>query len=144
MSIRVLLILESADDREMYTVGLRHLGYDVITVDHRADAVALVRRQSPEAVVVHLGLPGTDAFELCRTLRSDAALAHVPVIVLTSAVRPDGANRAEALEHSNCAAFVGKPCAPADLAAVVQEVHGGRRGIILTRGTRGAVGIDHS
>lgn len=135
MSIRVLLVLESPDDEEMYTLGLRHLGYEVVSASSPDDALLRARAAIPDIIVVHLGLPGADAFELCGRLRMESELTGIPVIVLTSAVRPDGANRERVFSEPNCAAFVGKPCTPVDLAAIVRQVHGGRRGIALTSGT---------
>lgn len=131
MAIRVLLIDDLADDREMYGEGLRMLGFEVLLAT-REEAVEAARGGGPAVIVLHLTL--NDRWDICEDLRRGCG--EVPVIVLTAAVRPDGANRERARATVNCAAFVGKPCTVDDLAAVIDRVTRGERRIELSSGFR--------
>jgi CheY-like chemotaxis protein len=81
--------------------------------------------RTPDVIVLHTS--GLDGWEICDRLRE--RYPALPVIALTAAVRPDGANRDRARATLNCAAFVGKPCTHDDLAAVIRRVVRGDRGI---------------
>ena len=129
MPKHVLLVDEVDEDRDIYGAGLTDLGYQV-TVSGYSGAVRTAIRIRPDVVVLHVGpAPGWNTGD---------ALLHscgtIPVVALTAAVRPDGANRARARGLHNCAAFVGKPCTHEDLAGVIGRVLGGERGIETTAG----------
>lgn len=128
-SRRILLIDELADDRELYGHGLAMLGYEVAAVTANE---ARVRPLSPSPDLIVLHLAGGKEWVLCDELRR--LYEHVPVVVVTAAVRPDRANRQRARATVNCAGFVGKPCTHEELGAVIGRVLGGERGIELTSG----------
>lgn len=127
--IRVLLVDELVEDQEIYGYGLGGLEYDVTIIDYAGAADAASKRK-PNVIVLHI-MSGA-AWGICDELLR--ASPDVPVIVLTAAVRPDGANRALARAAENCAAFVGKPCSPQDLHVVIRRVIDGERQIELSAG----------
>lgn len=128
---RVLIVDNLADDQEIYGIGLRSLGFDVLVRATLADAIPDAATFTPDVIVLHLG----DAeWELCDRLHDHAATRDVPVIVITGWVRPDRANRERARTTANCAAFVGKPCTHKAVAAVIARVLAGERQIELSHG----------
>jgi DNA-binding NtrC family response regulator len=129
--LRVLLVDELADERVMYGMGLRLLGFelsDAANADHALRAAATFR---PHVIVLHLGVGGWD---LCDVFGRCGATSQAPVIVITADVRPDRINRSRALTTQNCAAFLGKPCTHEDVAAVIRRVAAGERRIELATG----------
>jgi DNA-binding NarL/FixJ family response regulator len=60
--------------------------------------------------------------------RMRAQCSAVPLIILTSLIRPDRANRQRA-RVLGCAAFVSKPCAPNHLVEIVRRTIAGERGL---------------
>ena len=127
----ILWIDDDDDEVEMYATWLQLSGFRVVPAA-ASDAVRKALTCQPDVVVLDLLLGRDDGWDVCRRL-GDAA-PRLPVIVLTAAVRPDGANRRRARLTPNCAAFVGKPCTPAVLASVVERVRGGDRSIELGAG----------
>ena len=79
--VRVLLAEDDAAIAEPLARALRREGYDVELAQTGPDALAAAE-QSPDLVLLDLGLPGMDGLEVCRRLR--AAGARLPVLVLTA------------------------------------------------------------
>ena len=62
---------------------LREAGAIVIEALDGQSALELARKKPPDLVVSDILMPGVDGFALCRELRRDLALAHVPVILIS-------------------------------------------------------------
>ena len=129
--MRVLLVDELADDRAIYETGLRFLGFDVTVAASLSDVLEHAGERRLDVIVLHLG---TGQWHLCDALRDHPPTREVPVIVITAHVRPDRLNRDRALATPNCVAFIGKPCTHEDIAAVIERVLAGERGIEMSRG----------
>lgn len=78
---RVLLV---DDDRKLLSLlerGFRFEGFDVRTATRGAHGLALARSDRPDVVVLDIGMPDLNGFEVCRRIRTDL---DVPVIMLTA------------------------------------------------------------
>ena len=73
--------------------ALTHQGFAVRTAADGPAALAAVRHETPDLVVLDVMLPGLDGFEVCRRIR---AQAQVPIIMLTA--RDDPVDRVVGLE----------------------------------------------
>lgn len=129
--LRVLLVDELSDERNMYGIGLKLLGFELCVEGGVPDALRKAVGFRPDVIVLHLG---TGRWELCDAFGEHDATRQVPVVVITADVRPDRANRNRALATANCAAFLGKPCTHEDVAAVIRRVVAGERRIELATG----------
>jgi CheY-like chemotaxis protein len=125
----VLLAAADEDDQAIYFTGLALEGFSVMCATVEADLTAAARQLLPDTVVMVLERGDDHDWDRVHVLHDDAATRHIPVIIVTSAVRPDGANRRRAWELGNCAAFIAKPCDHRMLAAVLRRVAGGERHI---------------
>ena len=102
----ILCAEDDADDRLLIRAALRTVrpADEIVFVDAGDDALAFLRRQhvttgrrtSDVAVVLDLNLPGKGGLETLREIRADAALAGVPVIVLTGSAEADATRSYEA------------------------------------------------
>ncbi len=95
---------------------LEHAGFAVLTAGDGGAGLALARTQRPDAVVLDLGLPSVDGFDVIRALRRDSA---VPIVVLTA--RGDESDRVAGLELG-ADDYVVKPFSPKELVARVRAV----------------------
>lgn len=80
-------ILLADDERDLVWAvqhSLRHDGYQVLAAYDGTEALALARRQSPDLIVLDIGMPGLDGLEVCRKLRQDPTLCAIPVLFLTA------------------------------------------------------------
>ena len=80
---RVLLVDDNEDARELLAGLLELQGYRVEAAGDAAGALAIAERFQPEVVVLDLGLPEVDGWELARRLRAVAGLAQARIVALT-------------------------------------------------------------
>jgi DNA-binding response OmpR family regulator len=64
--------------------GLKAHGCRVVAAYSGAHALSAMRSIRPDAVILDIGLPDMDGFQVCREMRSNPLLARVPVIFLTA------------------------------------------------------------
>ncbi len=79
---RVLVVDDEVYIRDLVSSALRIAGMEPVTAASGDDAVRLATREEPDLLVLDVGLPGMDGFEVCRTLRD--AGNQVPVVFLTA------------------------------------------------------------
>jgi CheY-like chemotaxis protein len=92
---RVLVVEDSPDTRESLRVLLQMWGHPVEVAADGLLGVAKALAWRPEAVIVDIGLPGIDGYEVARRLRAASGPA-VQLIALTAYGRPE--DRAQALQ----------------------------------------------
>jgi DNA-binding response OmpR family regulator len=95
---------------------LEHAGFTVRTATDGETALAAVRRDRPDLVVLDLGLPGLDGLDVTRTIRRDS---NLPVIMLTA--RDDELDKLLGLELG-ADDYLTKPFSPRELVARVRAV----------------------
>jgi DNA-binding response OmpR family regulator len=122
---RVLFVDDDASARSGYSKYLTANGYDVTLAATGGQALAAARTSSVHVVVLDLGLPDIDGWEVARQLKAAAATAHVPIIALTGSDLPH--ERASAM-RAGCDRHLAKPCQPAELLATIQRVLGTSKG----------------
>jgi DNA-binding response OmpR family regulator len=81
---RILVVDDEPDLVELVRHHLQREHYEVITASDGETALFEARRRVPDLVILDLMLPGIDGLEVCRRLRADARLAHIPIVMLTA------------------------------------------------------------
>jgi DNA-binding response OmpR family regulator len=112
-----VLVVEDTDEiRELVRTVLAKAGFDVRAVASGAECLAEVRRQTPDLIVLDLGLPDADGTEVCRQVRAETecyvlmltARAEEVDLLIGLAVGADG--------------YMAKPFSPRELVARVQAM----------------------
>ncbi len=83
---RILVVDDDPAIVKVVRSYLEQAGYEVLTAADGERALQIVRRERPDLVVLDVMLPHRDGWELTRTIRADAALAAMPIILLTARV----------------------------------------------------------
>ena len=91
-------------------------GWRVLWLRTGEEAVGELRRQPVRLVVLDIGLPGIDGFEVCRQMR---AFSKVPIVMLTA--RDEEPDRVAGLELG-ADDYVPKPFSPRELAARIKAI----------------------
>ncbi|WAI02052.1 hybrid sensor histidine kinase/response regulator [Methanogenium organophilum] len=80
----VILIVEDNADNMMTAQALLREHYTPIGAADGQSGIDMVRKEMPDLVLLDISLPGKDGFEVCRILKQDEELRHIPVIALTA------------------------------------------------------------
>jgi DNA-binding response OmpR family regulator len=84
VSSTILVIDDDPNIREALGIHLRNAGYNVQTAKDGIEGGHAILKTRPDLVITDAQMPHMDGFELVQALRSDASVAHIPVIMLTS------------------------------------------------------------
>ena len=93
MPEKILIVEDEPALQETLAYNLSRQGYLVETVGDGLAAIASVRKNQPDLVVLDIMLPGLDGFEVCRILRQEV---NIPIVMLTA--RDDEIDRVIGLE----------------------------------------------
>jgi CheY-like chemotaxis protein len=110
-ALRLLLIEDHEDSRDMMRHGLELLGQSVTTAADGETGIALALSESPDAIFVDIGLPGLDGYEVGRRLR-EALGNPVLLVALTGYGRVDDRRK---VREAGFDAHLVKPVAPTDM-----------------------------
>jgi two-component system KDP operon response regulator KdpE len=92
--LRILAVDDEPPIRRFLRTSLTAQGYSVLEAEDGQGALDLLRRNAVDLVVLDLGLPGMDGFEVIRRVRETGS--SVPIVVLS--VRTDEAGKVRALD----------------------------------------------
>src|SRR6184192_4372205 len=116
---KILIIEDESDVADLLTLNLRKAGYRVSTAADGASGLHKVRDDRPDFVILDLMLPKMSGLELCRILKSDAATAQVPILMLTA--KAEEIDRIVGLEFG-ADDYVTKPFSPREIVLRIRAI----------------------
>lgn len=115
--LRVLVVDDNVDGAESLAELLELLGHRVVVAHSGPDGLDAARTAAPDLVLLDIGLPGIDGYELARLLRADPATRRA-VLAAVSGYEPDQSRAREAgIDHH----FL-KPLDPAALQTLLGRI----------------------
>jgi DNA-binding response OmpR family regulator len=114
--MNILVVEDDPRISDVLEYALKADGYEVQTAQRGREAAEMARRSAPDLMVLDIGLPDIDGFEVCRIVRT---FSDVPVIFLTS--RSDEIDRVVGLEIGGDD-YVVKPFSPRELLARIKAI----------------------
>jgi len=81
MALKVLTIDDDSSMTELLGVLLRSQGMEVLSCNNGAQGIELARSEHPDIILLDLIMPGTDGWEVCKTLRS---MNIAPIAILSA------------------------------------------------------------
>jgi CheY-like chemotaxis protein len=115
----VIVVAEDHDDiRFVLKRALEKAGHEVVEAEDGAAALEAVRRYRPDMVVTDVDMPRMTGLDLCRAIRADADLRHIPVVLASGSLLPGDTQAAEV----GADATLLKPFLPAQLLACVASL----------------------
>jgi CheY-like chemotaxis protein len=91
----VLLIDDEPDVCAAYSMLLDMEGMEVMTALNGKDALLKAKSRVPDVIICDYMMPGMDGLEVCRTIRADATLRDVTIILWSAARGVDAAGLAD-------------------------------------------------
>ena len=121
--LKVLVVDDESDARELIKRVLVECKADVLTAPDAATALSLVAEERPNVIVSDIGMPHVDGFELLRRIRALGAQrgGSIPAIALTAFARTEDRTR---VLQAGFLVHVSKPVEPSELVATVATVAG--------------------
>jgi twitching motility two-component system response regulator PilH len=115
----VLIVDDSPTVREMVSEQLRKSGFSVVEAVDGEEAIAKLQISIPDLVVTDIVMPRKNGYELCRWMKSEPKMKHIPVIMCTS--------KSEEFDvywgmKQGADAYITKPYHPPDLVEVVNRL----------------------
>jgi DNA-binding response OmpR family regulator len=114
---RIMIVDDDPDLRLALSVRLRANNFDTVNVCDGYSALAMALKETPNLIILDLGLPAGDGFAVLKHVKEYPALSCVPIIVLTG--RDPGGNKKRSFE-SGAVAFFQKPADEAELMGVIR------------------------
>jgi phosphate regulon transcriptional regulator PhoB len=115
----ILVVDDEADLVELVSYNLKKEGFSVDSAADGETALAKIRKNRYDLVILDLMLPGIQGVELCRTLRNDPKTETLAVIMLTA--KGEEVDRILGLEMG-ADDYIAKPFSPRELVARVKAV----------------------
>lgn len=121
--VRVLVVDDDPDARELMRHVLGDCGAEVLVASDADSALTTLREERPAVLVSDIGMPGSDGYDLIRSVRALPAEqgGRTPALALTAFARPDDRRHAIAVGYQ---IHLAKPADPAELITVVGSLAG--------------------
>jgi len=84
--MRILLIEDNGPNREMISRRLARHGYEVLTAVDGVEGVKMAQTAQPDLILLDMGLPGLDGWQVAGRIRANPETRSLPVIALTAHV----------------------------------------------------------
>jgi DNA-binding response OmpR family regulator len=113
------------DDREiceLMKITLEARGYEVGEAYDGEQGLDLIKKKTPDLVILDLKMPKLNGYELINRMRSDSTLTNVPIIVLTSLTKGSSRSDEEWAKSLGVQDFITKPFEPIDLIKRVESL----------------------
>ena len=96
MKIRVAVIEDNQINIDLIRYQLNVEGFEVFIEKTGEKGLKMIKNQEPDLILLDVGLPDIDGFELCGNIRCDEITKNYPIIMLTA--RAEDSDRIEALK----------------------------------------------
>jgi CheY-like chemotaxis protein len=114
----ILIVDDDQALADVLSLRLSRLGFVTTIAGSGQLARALAQAEKPDLVLLDLGLPDVDGFELCQQLVDDETTCEIPIIILSGMENSDIVRRCRA---AGCRYFVHKPYDPNALLTLIQQ-----------------------
>ena len=119
LGARILVVEDSPVIQRLIDMTLSPVGYEVEFAASGTEGLEQARAGAPDLLILDIGLPGMDGWEVLEALRAEEETSSLPVMVLTAHGRANVQDEAD-LRGANLA--LSKPFDPADFRAAVASL----------------------
>jgi twitching motility two-component system response regulator PilH len=81
---KILIIDDSPTDIHFITSVLQPIGHTLAVAMDGEEGERMIRAEHYDLIILDVILPKRNGFQICREIKKDAALKHIPILILTS------------------------------------------------------------
>jgi two-component system, cell cycle response regulator DivK len=107
--VTILIVDDVSDTRRMYGSYFTHAGAGVLSARDGAEALDVIFRSRPDAVLLDLAMPRLTGWDVLKSIRNEQETSQLPVVAITGHVSP---GIRDAALHAGADMFLTKPCLP--------------------------------
>jgi phosphate regulon transcriptional regulator PhoB len=115
----ILVVEDEHDVVDLLSLNLRKAGFKVLTAAEGASGLQKAREDKPDFIILDLMLPKMPGLEVCRTLKSNPATRHIPIMMLTA--KAEEIDRIVGLEFG-ADDYVTKPFSPREVVLRIRAI----------------------
>jgi len=119
MAIKVLVVDDEPDIRDVLRITLEAEGYEVIEAENGEEALKTVVQQSPNLILLDYKMPRMNGHQVCRHLKKDILLRHLPIIMVTG--KGEITDKVDGID-SGADDYIVKPFEPEELLAHIRMI----------------------
>jgi CheY-like chemotaxis protein len=113
----ILVVDDAPPNVKLLRLILKDAGYQVLEAGSGPEALDILRREKPDAMVLDVRMPGMTGYEVCQAVRRDPEFSTLPVIMVTALSLPE--ERIRGIE-AGATDFISKPFNRKELLARIQ------------------------
>ena len=118
MPKKLLIVEDDPDIRRLFSLVFEEAGYEVLTAEDGVAGLRLTKKERPDAILMDLMMPRMNGYIATRMIKTDADLAHIPVVALTAVAPVPGDDK---LKEMGFTAYCLKPVRPGDAVDVINQ-----------------------
>lgn len=115
----ILVAEDERDIRDLIAFTLQFAGHKITPASNGEEAVELARSINPDLILTDVRMPKMTGYEVCATLKADAATAHIPIVILSAKGQDE---EIDAGRNAGATDYILKPFAPDMLTKRVAEI----------------------
>lgn len=117
---RIVIIEDDPTIRQLLSKKLSPEGFDCVLMANATSGLKACRDHKPDVVLLDVHLPDQNGIEVCKTLKADPELRHIPVLIVTGESR-GVEKKIEGLD-AGADDYILKPFSPAELLRRLQNI----------------------
>lgn len=117
--MNILLVDDDTGLIQLLQLVFESRGFDITVAFNGAQALEILEKEQPEVIVLDLMMPDVSGLEVCKQVRANPRISHIPIIILTA--RAGEETRHEALD-AGATKYLVKPVRPSDLVKHICDV----------------------
>lgn len=116
---KILIVDDEPDILDVLKLTLQEEKYRVIEAKDGVEALEMVKKKGPHLIILDFKMPRMNGDEVCKTLKNDILLRHLPIIMLTS--KREVSDKVKGID-AGADDYIVKPFEPAELLARVKMI----------------------
>lgn len=116
--VKILVVDDNRENIRLTRDVLEVVDYDILEALNGPEALQIIPEKMPDLVLLDVNMPGMDGFEVCRKIKDNETVRHIPIIMLTALSDVD--SRVQGIE-AGADDYLTKPYSPRELLARVER-----------------------